>query len=74
LTSFLYNLIFIRLLIAKIKVMAGENDRWEFYQDNRSEWRWRRIASNGQIVGASSEGYTSRQNCVENARRNGYKE
>lgn len=48
------------------------NDRWEFYVDSRLEWRWRRIAPNGQIVGASSEGYSSRQACVENARRNGY--
>lgn len=47
-------------------------DTWTFYQDARGEWRWRRTARNGQIVGASSEGYSSRQACVENARRNGY--
>ncbi|HAG1192602.1 TPA: DUF1508 domain-containing protein [Salmonella enterica] len=48
-------------------------DKWEIYQDNKKEWRWRRTASNGRIVGASTEGYSSRYNCVENARRNGYK-
>lgn len=47
-------------------------DKWEFYLDASSKWRWRRIASNGKIVGAASEGFSSRQACVENARRNGY--
>ena len=47
-------------------------DKWEIYQDARGDWRWRRIASNGRIVGASSEGYSSRANAVANARRNGY--
>jgi uncharacterized protein YegP (UPF0339 family) len=47
-------------------------DKWEFYQDPQRMWRWRRIASNGRVVGASTEGYTTRQACVENARRNGY--
>lgn len=50
--------------------MAG--DRWEIYQDHRGEWRWRRFAPNGRIVGESSEGYKNREHCVENARRNGY--
>lgn len=48
-------------------------DKWEFYQDKANEWRWRRKASNGKIVGASSEGYSSKQNCIDNAKRNGYK-
>ena len=52
--------------------MAVENDKWEVYQDNRSEWRWRRTASNGNIVGASTEGYTDKQDCEANARRNGW--
>ena len=51
----------------------GSDDKWEIYQDSRKEWRWTRKASNGKIVGSSSEGYSSRQACVENARRNGYK-
>lgn len=48
------------------------SDRWEFYQDGQHQWRWRRIASNGRIVGASSQGYANKSDCVENARRNGY--
>lgn len=47
-------------------------DSWHFYQDAATEWRWTRRASNGRIVGASSEGYSTRAKCVENARRNGY--
>ena len=52
--------------------MTGENDKWEFYKDAREEWRWRRTAPNGAIVGASSEGYKNRADCVANARRHGY--
>jgi uncharacterized protein YegP (UPF0339 family) len=52
--------------------MAGENDKWEFYKDSQNEWRWRRVASNGRIVGASTEGYKNKQDCIDNARRNGY--
>lgn len=50
----------------------SSTDKWEFYKDNASEWRWRRTAVNGQIVGASSEGYKNRLDCVANARRHGY--
>lgn len=47
-------------------------DKWEFYQDAAGKWRWRRTASNGRIVGAATEGYVNRQDCVDNAARNGY--
>ena len=47
-------------------------DKWEFYKDANSEWRWRRTASNGRIVGASSQGYVNKKDCVDNARRNSY--
>ncbi|MEM7682705.1 MAG: DUF1508 domain-containing protein [Planctomycetota bacterium] len=50
----------------------GENDKWEFYQDKRDEWRWRRTATNGQIVGASCEGYKNREDAVANAKRAPY--
>ncbi|WGZ90029.1 MAG: DUF1508 domain-containing protein [Candidatus Thiocaldithrix dubininis] len=47
-------------------------DKWEFYQDGNNKWRWRRIASNGRIVGSSSQGYVNRSDCIDNARRHGY--
>ena len=48
-------------------------DKWEFYKDNKGEWRWRTIAANGKIVGASSEGYKNKSDCIANATRFGYK-
>ena len=50
------------------------NDTWEFYEDVQNKWRWRRTAPNGNIVGASTEGYTNRADCEGNARRNGWTE
>jgi uncharacterized protein YegP (UPF0339 family) len=48
-------------------------DRWVFYQDAKGEWRWRRIAPNGNIVGAAAEGYVNKADCEANARRNGWR-
>jgi uncharacterized protein YegP (UPF0339 family) len=50
----------------------GDKDKWEFYKDKKGEWRWRRTAINGRVVGAATEGYINRLDCVENAKRNGY--
>lgn len=44
-------------------------DQVETYRDTNMKWRWRRVATNGQIVGASSQGYASKAACIENARR-----
>ncbi len=49
--------------------MAGEDDKFEVYKDKKGEFRWRRTAPNGQIVGASSEGYSSKKACEENMNR-----
>lgn len=40
----------------------------EFYQDDSEdkEWRWRVKATNGQIIGASSEGYRQEQYAKNN--------
>lgn len=48
------------------------NDKWEFYKDNEDKWRWRRTSPNGNIVGASSEGYINKTDCAGNASRNGW--
>ena len=39
--------------------MATKEHKWEFYQDKAGKHRWRRIASNGNIIGASSQGYVT---------------
>ena len=49
-------------------------DKWTFYKDKKQEWRWKRVASNGSIVGAASEGYKNRLDCLDNANRNGFSE
>lgn len=49
--------------------MVGETDKFETYQDKRGEWRWRRRAPNGKIVGAASEGYASKADCEANMSR-----
>ena len=51
--------------------MAGEDDKWEVYKDKRGEFRWRRRSPNGNIVGASTEGYVGRSSCNANADRHG---
>jgi len=38
------------------------------YQDNALKWRWRVTAGNGEIVGASSQGFTRKSTCIENAK------
>lgn len=46
------------------------SDKMEYYRDVGGKYRWRRIAPNGEIVGASSESFSSKKNCVNNAERN----
>jgi uncharacterized protein YegP (UPF0339 family) len=52
---------------------CDNNDKWEFYKDNNNKWRWRRISINGKIVGSSNQGYVNKQDCIDNAKRHGYK-
>lgn len=50
--------------------MKRRKDRVEVYVTWRPrEYRWRRIAPNGEIVGASSEGYRRKVDALANARR-----
>ncbi len=48
------------------------SDKWEIYKDHEMNWRWRRTAPNGNIVGASTEGYVNKSDCEANASRNGW--
>ena len=52
--------------------MGFYNDTWQFYQDALSQWRWRLVAGNNTVIGASTEGYWNRTDCIANARRLGY--
>ena len=51
--------------------VGSNGDTWEFYKDNSGEWRWRRTAKGGEIVGASTEGYVNKSDCIANAKRPG---
>lgn len=37
----------------------------EVYKDRSGEYRWRYIASNGNIMATSSEGYVNKGDCVD---------
>ncbi len=50
------------------------SDSWIFFKDDQGEWRWKRIAPNGEIVGAASEGYKNKLDVLANAERNGWTE
>ncbi len=49
--------------------MPGEDDLFEVFQDRRGAYRWRRFDAAGNVVGAASEGYASREDCEANMRR-----
>ena len=44
-------------------------DNVVFYCDKSGDWRWRRVASNGKIVGSSTEGYVNKSYCKKNFER-----
>lgn len=49
----------------------AKTDKWEIYQDKKGEYRWRCKSQNGNIVGAATEGYVKKVDCVANAQRHG---
>jgi uncharacterized protein YegP (UPF0339 family) len=51
----------------------GGADSWKFYRDCRREWRWEKTASDGSVVGTSSEGYKNKTDCEADARRMGWR-
>lgn len=64
--------------------MTRVYERWEFYQDSDGKWYWRRFRRNISIKDASSPGYEilvdsskrsyeKKDDCIENAIRQGYK-
>lgn len=38
--------------------------KYEIYQDNRQEYRWRLRATNGRIIADSAEGYVNKSDCL----------
>jgi uncharacterized protein YegP (UPF0339 family) len=46
----------------------SRGDKTVVYQDSRGEWRWRRVASNGEII-AVGEGHSRRSDAERSASR-----
>ncbi len=44
-------------------------DRVVVYEDKSGDWRWKRVADNGNTVADGSEGYENREDCVDQARQ-----
>lgn len=60
-------------MIGVLNDPLGHDDVWNIYQDKSGDWRWtRKSKQNGNIVGASTEGYKNRAECVANAKRPAY--
>jgi len=51
--------------------MGWSDDHVELYRDDAGEWRWRRVAPNGEVVADSAEGYTRLEDCRAGAERQG---
>lgn len=51
---------------------TGENEIRKFYTDQTGEWRWRRTASNFEMIGTSREGSVQLSSYKGNVQRNRY--
>jgi uncharacterized protein YegP (UPF0339 family) len=38
----------------------------ELYKNKLSQYRWRVTSGNGEVIGASTQGYTRKVNCMKN--------
>jgi uncharacterized protein YegP (UPF0339 family) len=36
--------------------------RWDVYEDQAGQWRWRAVARNGKVLADGAEGYASERN------------
>lgn len=43
--------------------------KFELYTDKAGEFRWRLVATNGQTICDSGEGFSSKQNALDNIER-----
>jgi hypothetical protein len=57
-----------------VRDSAAAMERWFFYQDVASLWKWARIDVFGTVLSYSGASFGTRDDCLEDARRNGYRE
>jgi hypothetical protein len=53
---------------------AAPVERWFFYQDVSSLWKWARLDLFGTVLGYSGAAFATRDECLDDARRSGYGE
>lgn len=44
-------------------------DKVDYYKDNRGEWRWTLWSANGKIIDSSNEGFTRKWSAKRNFKR-----
>jgi uncharacterized protein len=50
--------------VERIKAdVAGDKLKFEVYEDNAKQFRWRLKAANGQVIATASEGYKAKADC-----------
>lgn len=47
-------------------VYSPPKPKHSLYKDKTGKWRWRIIATNGEVIGASTEGYSNKSSCEKN--------
>jgi uncharacterized protein YegP (UPF0339 family) len=47
--------------VPSLQSIMPAQPRFELFNDTAGEWRWRLVATNGEIIADSGEGYTSKQ-------------
>ena len=47
-------------------------ERWFFYQDVASLWKWARLDVFGTVLDYSASAFSTRDDCLDDARRSGY--
>lgn len=53
-----------------VNVESAKKDEITLFKDAKDEWRWvRKCTTNGKIVGASTEGYKNKSDCIDNVNR-----
>ena len=53
---------------------APNMERWFFYQDVAELWKWARLDLFGSVLDHSGAAFDSRDKCLDDARRRGYRE
>lgn len=56
----------ITAVVTFIKQIFRGVDTITVYPGINGDWRWNRKARNGKIIGASTEGYRNKRDCLDN--------